>query len=31
MMAWDGKHEVTFLVTGDCRGIVNAWALRARK
>ena len=31
MMAWDRRHEVTFLVTGDWRGIVTVWALRARK
>lgn len=31
MMAWDGRHDVVFLVTGEPRGAVTVWALKPRK
>lgn len=31
MMAWDRRHEVAFLVTGDRNGTVTVWALKPRK
>ena len=28
MMAWDSRHQVVFLVTGDHEGVVTVWAMR---
>jgi hypothetical protein len=31
MMAWDGVHDVVFLVAGDWHGTVTVWAMKPQK